>query len=151
MKTRRLGYKSPNPLHDSEQSIIFLSLSFFICKVEIKQLPHLVALRIKGDKVCRVRFEQHLNEGIGVCGEVHFQPRNPVQWLQIEKNHPYFRYSKPSALPREPAPYKEGVPIKSLAHPVCQVLCGVWKVPGSWPGRQEHMRPVSGCISCLDS
>jgi len=72
-----------------------------------------------------VRFEQHLNEGIGACGEVHFQPRNPVQWPQIEKNHPYFRYSKPSALPRAPAPYREGVPIKSLARPVFQALWGV--------------------------
>lgn len=67
MKTRRLGYKSPSPPCDSEQSKIFLSLSFLICKVEIKQLPHMAALGIKGDKVRRVGFEHHLNEGMGAC------------------------------------------------------------------------------------
>lgn len=127
MKTRRLGCKSPSPPCDSKQSIIFLSLSFLICKVEIKQLPHIVALRIKGDKVCRVRFERHLNERRGACGEEYFQPRSPVQWPQTEKKHPYFRYSKPSAWPQAPAPYREGVGIKSLARPVCQALCGLWK------------------------
>lgn len=70
------------------KSIIFLSLFFLICEVEIKQLTHMVAFRIKGDKACRVGFEQHLNECIGVCsavakGERHFQQRKPVQWLQI--------------------------------------------------------------------
>ena len=35
--------------------------------MEIKWLSHMLALRTKADKVCKVRFEQHLNGCLGVC------------------------------------------------------------------------------------
>jgi len=40
---------------------------FLICKVEIKYLPHMVALRINRDKLCKAGFEQHPSRQTGGC------------------------------------------------------------------------------------
>lgn len=68
------GSKMTGPSHKSQDTIMYtepvLNLCeplFFICKVEIKYSPHMVALRIRSDKLCKAGFGQPLSRRTGVC------------------------------------------------------------------------------------
>lgn len=68
------GSKMTGPSHKSQDTIMYtepvLNLCeplFLICKVEIKYSPHMVALRIRSDKLCKAGFGQPLSRRTGVC------------------------------------------------------------------------------------
>lgn len=83
------GMKMAGPSCKSQDTIMYtepvLNLCeplFLICKVEIKYLPHMVALRIKRDKLCKAGFEQHLSRQTGV----HQCPQRRTEISSRESN-----------------------------------------------------------------